>query len=93
VNTPAIRLRLQGHGDLTAHRDGSFTLRLERPAGEWWYLALARAVREIPGAVIRHAGRRPMTWRGMEAHVVEFGFSAADETTANLVGRSSGVEV
>jgi hypothetical protein len=92
VDTPAIRLRLQGHGDLVAHRDGSFTLRLERPAGEWWYLALARAVREIPGAVIRHAGRRPATWRAREIHEIEFSVGAAGEPAPGMVG-FSGVSV
>lgn len=81
MDARSIRTRLEGHGDVTAHRDGSFTLRLERPVGEFWYERMRRAVREeVPGAVIRHSGSRPSTWRAREIHEVVFDLGTAGGT-------------
>jgi hypothetical protein len=73
MDARTIRLRLSGHGDVTAHKDGSFTLSLRRPAGEFWRNRMGRAVRdEIPGAVLRLYRCRPAADRYFEFHEVFF---------------------
>ena len=68
-----IRLRLSGHGDLIAHRDGSFTLSLQRPAGEFWKNRMGMAVRtEVPGAVLSLYRCRRAADRYFEIHEVFF---------------------
>ena len=92
MDAASIRLRLQGHGDLTAHRDGTYTLRLERPAGEHWTGRMAREVTDqVPGAAIRLTRRYLSTWKAREVHEVVFGFSAAGESAARLVGHGTRV--
>lgn len=73
VDPNIIRQRLSGHGDVTAHKNGQFTLSLYRPVGEFWTLRLQKAIRdEIPGAHIDFYRCRPAGDRAFEHHEIIF---------------------
>lgn len=73
MDAKTIRLRLSGHGDLTAHQDGSFTLGLTRLWGESWGARLKKAVvDEVPGARVRVVRCRRLKDRMFERHEVVF---------------------
>ena len=86
MDARTIRLRLSGHGDVRLHRDGSWTLRLVKPAGEFWKERLTRAVRdEVPGAVVSLYRCRRAADRWFEVHELEF------RVGPEMVGRGAGV--
>lgn len=94
MDAKTIRLRLEPHGDLTAHRDGSFTLSLRRPVGEYWRERLLRAVREeVPGARVRLIKCRPAADRFSEFHEVLFTLGPGPESAPSLITPGSKREV
>ena len=53
---------------------------------------MAREVTDqVPGAAIRLTRRYLSTWKAREVHEVVFGFSAAGESAARLVGHGTRV--
>lgn len=87
MDAATIRLRLSGHGDVSAHRDGTFTLSLTRPHGEFWSTRLQKAIRdEVPGAVVSVYRRRPAADRYFDHHEVVF--SLGQVPAVGMVGRA-----
>lgn len=58
VRSAAARLRAEGIA-ATAHRDGTLTASLMKPADEYWAHFLLHRVESIPGAVVWLSRERP----------------------------------
>jgi hypothetical protein len=85
MDAKSIRLRLSGHGDVTAHRDGSFTLSLRRPVGEYWRERLRREVAlQVPGAQIRFDRCRLSADPYFEVHEVLFRVGPAPDSAPGV---------